>query len=100
MSCCIKPWVCTAILIFQPAISLAGFSDRNSAAPFVLKFYVALIEGRDCPRLFELRNEAIRQGADNIQEEIMNERLRSVGCFDRTSKRMPLTEAPHGAVTQ
>jgi hypothetical protein len=75
------------ILLSISAISSAAVFNREAASPYVLKFYVAFNEGADCPRLFELRNEAKRQGADNEQQKKMNEKLRSVGCFGIDSKR-------------
>jgi hypothetical protein len=52
-----------------------------------LHFLLAFNEGADCPRLFELRNEAKKHGATKDAEKLMNEKLRGVGCFTDTSKR-------------
>ena len=82
--------ICTATILTFSSASLAALFDRDRASPFVLKFYTAFNEGADCPRLFELRNEAKRQGADNAQQKTMNEKLRSVGCIGDTSKRVPI----------
>ena len=81
--------LCTATL-FVWSVSFAALFDRDNASPFVQKFSIAFNEGADCPRLFELRNDAKRQGADNEQQKMMNEKLRSVGCIDIASKRVPI----------
>jgi hypothetical protein len=76
-----------SVLLATSSISSASVFNREAASPYVMKFYLAFHEGADCPRLFELRNEAKRQGADNEQQKKMNEKLRSVGCFGSDSKR-------------
>ena len=78
--------LCTATFLIW-SVSFAALFDRDKASPFVLKFYVAFNEGADCPRLFELRNNAKRQGADHEQQKTMNDKLRSVGCYGDMSKR-------------
>ena len=88
-----NPWVLRslfffAVLVTTPTVPLVASSNSNTASPFMLKFYVAFNEGADCPRLFELRNEAKRQGATNEQQKTMNDKLRGVGCFNNTSKRV------------
>ena len=60
--------LCTATLLIW-SVSFAALFDRDKASPFVLKFYVAFNEGADCPRLFELRKNAKRQGADHEQQK-------------------------------
>ena len=73
----------TALLCLS---SPAWSATQDKPLP-VLQFLVVFNEGADCPRLFELRSEAKRHGATNDQQKMMNEKLRSVGCFGDTSKR-------------
>ena len=47
---------------------------------------MAFNEGADCPRLFELRNEAKRQGAAKDEQKVMM--LRNVTYFTDTSKHL------------
>jgi hypothetical protein len=74
-------------LIIAPAVPLAAQFDRNAALPFVQKFHAAFNEGADCKSLYERRNNAKRNGADNEQQNQMDLKLRSVGCTSDTAKR-------------
>ena len=47
---------------------------------------MAFNEGADCPRVFELRNEAKRQGTTKDEKKVML--LRNVTCFTDTPKRL------------
>jgi hypothetical protein len=78
------------VVVLLASSSFLAWSAPQDRPQAVLQFYVAFIEGADCPRLFELRNEAKRQGADNAQQKMMNEKLLSVGCIGDTSKRVPI----------
>lgn len=72
-----------AWLVVWVAIWVSGCSD-NPYSQFVREFQA----GADCPRLFELRNDAKRAASLARQEE-MNTKLRSVQCFSSTSERTP-----------
>ena len=54
--------------------------------------------GADCPRLFELRNDAKRGASVALQEE-MNTKLRSVQCFSSTSHRAAAVPPNTGSFT-
>ncbi len=56
--------------------------SADSATQFAREFDA----GADCPRLFELRNDA-KHGASAALQDEMNIRLRSVRCFSSTSRR-------------
>jgi hypothetical protein len=70
-----------AWLVVPVAIWASGCS-RDASTQFAREFQ----SGADCPRLFELRNDA-KRGASPVLQEEMNTRLRSVQCFSSTSKR-------------
>jgi hypothetical protein len=86
-------------LVALPAMSLSAQFDRNAASPFVQKFYLAFNEGADCSSLYELRNDAKRNGADNEQQNQMNLKLRSVRCTGNTAKRRPEVPPNTGTYT-
>ena len=58
-----------------------------------LKFLNAVEDGVGCPRLFALRDEA-KRSTSVAQQADMNGKLRSAGCFSRTSKRRAMTAPP------
>ena len=78
--------------IFFSAVLFALFSlpawstPKDKPLP-VLRFLTAFSEGAECPRLFQLRDEAKRRGATEEQQSVMNTRLRAVKCFGTTSQR-------------
>ncbi len=65
----------------------------------MLKFYAAFNEGADCPRLYELRNNARRNGADHEQQNQMKLKLRSVGCTSDTTERRAEIPSNSGTYT-
>ena len=65
------------------ATVLLGAEGQNSSYE---RFQREFAAGADCPRLFQLRNEA-KVRATAMQTQEMNEKLRSVRCFSATSKR-------------
>ena len=79
------------LAVFMPLQIVAGPQEN-----YVLPFLEAFNEGADCPRLFELRNQAKRRGARQDQVKMMGNKLRSVGCFSDTSKRRPDVPAGTG----
>ena len=81
------------------ADATAAWPNRNSASSFVQSFYAAFSEGADCSRLYELRNKAKRNGADNEQQQQMNLKLRSVRCIDASAKRKPDVPPNTGSYT-
>jgi len=76
---------------------LAVASEAGQDAQYQ-RFLQEFDSGVDCPRLFVLRNEAKRGSSDARQEE-MNTKLRSVGCFNATSKRRPTSPPGTGGFT-
>ncbi len=77
------------MLIWAPMLlALAGAANGDPYARFIREFQA----GADCPKLFDLRNEAKRRVGAARQDE-MNDNLRSVQCFSSTSKRAA-TAAP------
>jgi hypothetical protein len=66
-------------------VSAVIWASGCSTDPYT-QFAREFESGADCPRLFELRNDA-KQGASPARQEEMNTRLRSVQCFSSTSKR-------------
>jgi hypothetical protein len=82
-----------------PGLPLAAQFDGNAASPHLTKFYAAFNEGADCSRLYELRNNAKRNGADHEQQQEMNLKLRSVRCIDASAKRKPEVPPNTGAYT-
>ncbi|BCA55956.1 hypothetical protein W02_30960 [Nitrospira sp. KM1] len=73
--------------------------DRQKASPYILEFYIAFNEGADCPRLYELRKDAKQQGADNQQQQEINDKLRSVGCITEKSRRVEIGRPNTGNFT-
>jgi hypothetical protein len=68
-------------IVVSAAIWASGCS-KDAYTEFAQEFQA----GADCPRLFELRNDA-KRGASSARQEEMNTKLRSVQCFSSTSKR-------------
>ncbi len=86
-------------LVISPAVPLAAQFDRDAASPYVQNFYAAFNEGADCKSLYERRNNAKRNGADNEQQNQMNLKLRSVRCTGDTAKRRPEVPPNTGTYT-
>ena len=91
LSCVVASTFCTA--------SFAAQFDSNAASPYVERFYLAFNQGVNCKTLYELRNNAKRNGADNEQQQDMNLKLRSVRCIDASAKRKPEVPPNTGAYT-
>jgi hypothetical protein len=90
--------VLAGLSICSTVINAAIF-DRDRASPFVRKFDAAFNEGADCKSLYERRNNAKRNGADNEQQKQMNLKLRSVRCTGDTAKLSPEVPPNTGAYT-
>jgi hypothetical protein len=82
-----------AWLVILVAISAQGCST-DETTQFEREFQA----GADCPRLYELRNEA-KPGATAALQEEMNAKLRSVQCFGSTSKRAAAVPPNTGTFT-
>ena len=54
-------WIRLLMVVAAFAVPPAWSATQDKPLP-VLHFLVAFNEGADCPRLFELRNDAKRQG--------------------------------------
>lgn len=67
-------------------VILTAICAQGCSADVKTQFVREFEAGADCPRLFELRNEAKRGASVALQEE-MNTKLRSVQCFSSTSHR-------------
>jgi hypothetical protein len=93
-SCCVLLMSCLALMPLPLLPASKDDLDKN-----VLRFLAAFNEGADCPRLFELRNEAKRRGATEEQQSVMNTRLRAVKCFSATSHRQALGAPRTGTFT-
>lgn len=70
-----------AWVVIGTAICVQGCST-DASTQFAREFEA----GADCPRLFELRNNA-KHGASVALQDEMNIKLRSVQCFSSTSRR-------------
>lgn len=65
------------------ALALAQQGPQQAYERFLHDFR----DGTDCPRLFQLRNDA-KPHVTVAQEKDMNDKLRSVQCYSDTSKRV------------
>jgi hypothetical protein len=82
-----------ASLVIVIAVWSLGCST-DAATEFAREFEA----GADCPRLFELRNNA-KHGARAALQDEMNKKLRSVQCFSSTSRRAAAVPPNTGSFT-
>lgn len=82
-----------AWILILAAIPVQGCST-DATSQFAQEFEA----GADCPRLFELRNDAKRGASVALQDE-MNTKLRSVQCFGSTSQRAAVVSPNTGSFT-
>lgn len=80
-------------LVIPITICVQGCST-DASTQFAREFEA----GADCPRLFELRNDA-KHGASVALQDEMNTKLRSVQCFSSTSRRAAAVPPNTGSFT-
>ena len=68
----------------------------NTTGNLAAQFNAGLSGNMSCAQLFRIRN-APKQGQTDAEQQRMNERLRSVGCFSSTSERATSAPAPTAA---
>jgi len=82
-------------VIFAAILATIVFGSSEGQSSSYEQFQREFTAGADCPRLFQLRNEA-KVRATAMQAQEMNEKLRSVRCFSATSKRAATTTGDGG----